>query len=124
MRMAWLGLCTMILITLLIAGCSGGTSSTTAALQQGSGQLPGVVGNLGGTATPGNTITQNVPMTEATEAPLGTDPAYNVDLYNPTSSSESRSSSLVVKGTPPSGFAVIDLVMMPDGQAPNWNLTT
>jgi hypothetical protein len=123
--LAWLLCCSLIILAASCATSTGGGSAT--GLNLGEGQLPGVVGNLGsgsGSGGGGSLSYETTPPTMASEAPLGVNLAYQVELFGATETTETaHGASVVVEGTPPTGFRIIDLTMMLDGQAPNWDLT-
>jgi hypothetical protein len=111
-------------IAMVLASCGGTTeSSGSSLLQTGNGALPGVVGNLGGTVVTESPFGTE-PATLDNQAPLGLDQTYSPDVMGgETQYEDTRGASAVVgPATPPSGFAVIDLTMMPDGVSPNFTL--
>ncbi len=146
-----IGLACCLSLAIMVAGCGGGSSATPDTVGQGNGNIPGQQGNSSGSGT-GNPVggggggftsqvvvgngvkTDRDVLPVATDpgdvdseyAPLGTDPQYNMQVVLPETVSvdESKSSSLVVGGGEDSRLEIIDLVMMPDNQAPNWDLTT
>jgi hypothetical protein len=129
-RLILLALCSL---TLTAVSCGKDPQSFTTPLQ-GVGTLPGTVsgtpsgGTTGGTPTGGTGSSQQSGEATAydldTEAPLGLNPEYQVELFGGEATQQPLRGTSVVAGpiNPPSGFAIIDLTMAKDGVAPNWDL--
>jgi hypothetical protein len=114
----------IVALAMMLASCGGASSDPTSqALQTGNGALPGVVGNIGGTPVSGS-LYGTEPATLDNQAPLGLDDTYTPGIVGGEVLSDGHgASALVGPATPPSGFMPIDLVMMPDGVAPNFTLS-
>lgn len=135
----WAGIIlSMLLVIALAAACGGSSSSTTpAGPLQGDGPLSGSPtnggGGGGGTVAPGSGLPgpwgagayTPAPATgTSTNAPLGTDPTYNVvEVGGETSHSTSRTPSVRV-GPIDVYLRITDVTMMPADVAPNWELTS
>jgi LruC domain-containing protein len=107
---------------LLAGGCGVQEDETLRQVNVGQGILPGVVGTQGG-VLPGTGTQDQAPATMESEAPLGLDTTYAPELYTPEENVEESRAASTVLVVPSTGFAIIDLTMMPNGVPADWNLT-
>ncbi|MCC7479670.1 LruC domain-containing protein [bacterium] len=119
----------LVLTMLALASCGGGGASApdpqdTDKPGQGSGNLPGQQkpDPVGGGP---EWLLSPVGDVDAVNAPLGTNPAYDMQLLGGevTGNEPARTSSVLV-GPAIGDFNPLGIVMMHDGEAPNWSLTS
>jgi hypothetical protein len=122
LRSMVLGLC--LAVCFYVAGCGGGSSATVPP-QQGNGQLPGTVGDIGNPPALGDLPqAQALTGTSNGAAPLGTDPRYNVELLDAAETIfEPDHSASVVVGAPPA-VELADVVMMANNVAADFTLSS
>ena len=137
----------ILVIAIMLASCGGASSETTpGGLQTGNGALPGVVGSIGGGSN-GGVGSASTPITFETEAPLGLNQAYKPEIVGGSAEYEDlRGTSAAKAGSPAEngtvatfpekgssvitgpvdgpGFDIIDLTMVADNTAANWNIST
>jgi hypothetical protein len=148
-RTQTISLAGIVAIATILASCGGATTSDAPlSLQTGNGTLPGVVGSLGGgVAVPSGNLYGTEPATVDNQAPLGLDETYSPGIlggqaeYQDTRGTSSvvtyshaddgkitvtplKGASLVTGPVDGPGFQIIDLTMVPDNAAADFNLTT
>jgi hypothetical protein len=117
----------LLVLALLLAACGGGSADAPDEVQQGTGDLPGTVGDISSQPAPGDFPVAQ-PITGGSEdAPLGMDTQYNMtpigaELGSFGEVTEVKGSSAVV--IPPSGFDVLDVTIVGNGEDPDWNLSS
>lgn len=111
---------------LLVQACGGSAPAENPGPQQGNGNLPGGVGDITAGPAAGDIPVPVAIEGDSSEAPLGTDPAYNM---TPIGGSEFGSGEITeVKGssaivTPGFGLDILDVTMALSGEQPDWDLT-
>lgn len=112
---------------LAVQACGGSAPVDNPDPQQGNGNLPGGTGNITAGPSAGDIPVPVAITGESAEAPLGTDPAYNMtpiggNEYSSGEITEVKGSSAIV--TPGAGLDILDVTMGLAGATPDWNATS
>jgi LruC domain-containing protein len=119
-------LCLLAAAAFMVQACGGSASKSNPDPLQGVGNLPGGVGNITAGPAPGDFPVAEPIVGASEEAPLGTDPAYNMTAiggtqFGSSEITEVKGSSAVV--IPDAGLDVLDVTMGVVGEQPDWSLT-